>query len=170
MSNLAAIQAQLVDIRNVGSLKSLKLTLHVPEEHALKAIEAFGWPTGANPVPVALARLNLEKEVVCPDRQESISETRPDPAADKSPGRAERRPFDSLPLPQQAGILCQEGGFRAFLNEEFNYACETADDAADAVRERCNIASRSELGTNKKAAERFVSLREQYQAWRMVAV
>jgi hypothetical protein len=162
MSDLAAIQAQLVDIRNVGTHKSLKLTLHVPEEYALKAIEAFGWPTGANPVPVALARLNLEKEVVRPDRH--------DPAADKSPGRAEPRTFDSLPLPQQAGILCQEGGFRAFLNEEFNYACETADDAAEAVRERCNIASRSELGRNKKAAERFIELREQYQAWRMVVV
>jgi hypothetical protein len=163
MSNLAAIQAQLVDIRNVGSLKSLKLTLHVPEEHALKAIEAFGWPTGANPVPVALARLKDGVEASAPREEQK-------PASPGCVAPPARRPFDSLPLPQQAAMICDRGDFRAFLNEEFNYACETADDAAEAVRERCNIASRSELGRNKKAAERFIELREQYQAWRMVVV
>jgi len=54
----AAIAAQLVDMRNVGTHKVMKLTIHVPEEQALAAIAAFGWPTGVNPVPIAIARLN----------------------------------------------------------------------------------------------------------------
>lgn len=61
MNKPAAISAQLVDMRNVGTHKCLKLTLHVPEEQALDAIAAFGWPTGAAPVPVAIARLNQQE-------------------------------------------------------------------------------------------------------------
>jgi hypothetical protein len=56
MEKPAAILAALVDMRNVGTHKSLKLTLHIAEEHALDAIRAFGWPTGANPVLVGVGR------------------------------------------------------------------------------------------------------------------
>ena len=44
------IQAELVDVRNVGTTKSLKLTFHVPQERALAVIEKVGWPTGADPI------------------------------------------------------------------------------------------------------------------------
>jgi hypothetical protein len=46
-----------VDARNIGTHKSLKLTLHIPAEMAEAFIRDFGWPTAADPIPVALARL-----------------------------------------------------------------------------------------------------------------
>lgn len=58
MTDARAISAQLVDVRNIGVHKSIKLTIHVPEEQAMKVMELFGWPTMVAPVPVALARLN----------------------------------------------------------------------------------------------------------------
>jgi hypothetical protein len=57
MTDARAISAQLVDIRNVGTHKVVKLTIHAPQEHAMHIMELFGWPTQVDPVPVALARL-----------------------------------------------------------------------------------------------------------------
>lgn len=57
MDDATAISAQLVDARNIGTHKSLKLTLHIPAEMAEAFIRDFGWPTAAEPIPVALARL-----------------------------------------------------------------------------------------------------------------
>lgn len=164
----AAIQAQLVDMRNVGAHKSLKLTLHVPEEHALAAIEAFGWPTGANPVPVALARLQLGKEAMLAEDNNARPAPRPVPGTD-APGQAkERRPFTTLPLPQQAALLCADPVFRTFLREEHGRHCADKDEAADALRILCGVASRAEIQTNTKAGETFVCNRERFLAWKMV--
>ena len=58
MTQPAIITASLVDVRNLNTEKSVKLTLHVPAELAGSVFEAFGWPTATNPVPVVLARLN----------------------------------------------------------------------------------------------------------------
>lgn len=62
MNNRAAIAAQITDIRQRGTTKSVVLKVEIPEERALEAIQAFGWPTGANPVPVAIARLQEPEE------------------------------------------------------------------------------------------------------------
>jgi hypothetical protein len=57
MTRRAAIFGSLVDIRNVGAHKSVRLTVEVPAELAAAVIDTFGWPTHAEPVPVALARM-----------------------------------------------------------------------------------------------------------------
>lgn len=61
MSDYAAVTGSLVDVRNVGTHKCVKLSIEVPEEMALKVMESFGWPTGTNPVTVVVARLNTEQ-------------------------------------------------------------------------------------------------------------
>lgn len=147
----AAISAQLVDMRNVGTHKSLKLTLHVPEEYALKAIEAFGWPTGAHPVPVALARLTEEKP--------------------KAPGKVatEKR------LVQQAGILCADRMFQKFLDQ--THHDEVLDLLTDAplseeeiasefVRDYCGVKSRSEIILGSPAAEKWNTLAAEFEMWK----
>src|ERR1019366_2338507 len=58
MNEPAAIIASLVDVRNIAEHSSVVLKIHVPQERALEVIAAFGWPTGANPVAVAIARLD----------------------------------------------------------------------------------------------------------------
>jgi hypothetical protein len=53
----AVVTGSLTDIRNIGTDKSVKLTVHVPVELAMQVIDAFGWPSSVDPVPVAVARI-----------------------------------------------------------------------------------------------------------------
>lgn len=138
MTAPAAIQGQLVSIKNVSTHKSACLTIHVPEEYALKAIEAFGWPTMVNPVLVAIAKL--------------------DPSA--KPERKGGR------LAQKAGILCNEKAFWDFLQTYGLDGVKNAEEAADLVRRMCNnIASRAELDHDQAAALIFRDIELSYQAW-----
>ncbi len=56
----AVIAGNLVDAKNVNTHKVFRLVIDVPAEHAVRVIEAFGWPTMAAPVPVAVARLSKD--------------------------------------------------------------------------------------------------------------
>lgn len=144
MTAPAAIAAQLVDMRNVGTHKSLKLTLHVPEEYALKTIEAFGWPTMVDPVPVALARLD------------------PDQAAKPRPKVAvEKR------LTQQAGICCSDPVFRRFMVEEGKAYSPDESEVTIAVRSYCGVSSRSEIIPGSPAADKWDRLWGRFQAWKL---
>lgn len=58
MGNYAAVTGSLVDVRNIGTHKCVKLSIEVPQEMAMKVFESFGWPTGTEPVTVVVARLN----------------------------------------------------------------------------------------------------------------
>lgn len=146
MTKAAIISGSLVDVRNVGTHKSVKLTIHVPEELAMKVMEAFGWPTGVSPVAVAIARLD---EPV--SRRQSPTEERPGPALplpSVPPVRAEkeRRSFDILPCAQQAGILCGEPAFKKFLFEKFPKVWDsTLQDPGATVREICEVDSRADI-------------------------
>src|ERR1019366_6428507 len=75
MSEPAAIIASLVDVRNIAEHSSVVLKIHVPQERALEVIAAFGWPTGANPVPVAIAR--LDTDVAPPKLVEALGDVAP---------------------------------------------------------------------------------------------
>lgn len=77
-------------------------------------------------------------------------------------------PFEDLPLPQQAGILCNEPQFQRFAgircigpNAEL---CPGA--AAEYLRTVCHIKSRRELENDEGAATRFAALRTEFDAWR----
>ncbi len=79
-----------------------------------------------------------------------------------------RTPFDDLPSPQQAGILCNDPQFQRFaglrglgVNEDLN---PTA--AAEYLRTTCRIASRRDLASDASAAQRFQTLRSEFDAWR----
>ena len=85
MTELAIIAGTLVDVRNIGTHKSVKLTVHVPEELATKVVQAFGWPTMADPIPVAVARLDPVTKI------------------------------KTMSLTQQAAMCCQQPRFENFL-------------------------------------------------------
>lgn len=145
MASPAAIQGQLVSIKNVSTHKSACLTIHVPEEQALQAIEAFGWPTMVNPVPVALARID------------------PNAKPERKGGK----------LAQRAGILCNEGGFQRFVAERVAKMAgmsqpETiiaVEDIAVFIRHYCGVTSRADLDHNEEAARDFLDLEAEYKAW-----
>lgn len=220
MSNAAAIMASLVDVRNLGTEKCIKMTIHVPAEQAMQVLEAFGWPTAVNPVPVAIARLNQFAGEV-PTRANPVppaSVSRPgEPAPDESsevtvrrmppewpyigthsrpiePPRQvqvetepvgasnwiqsgdgdtirakSRRPFESLPLSSQAGMLCADPIFWAFVREEWDRPCESEGGAAHAMYHRYGILSRSEIQSQTLCGNYFIRDRDQFITWKLVA-
>lgn len=163
MTEAAIIAGALVDVRNVGTHKSVKLTIHVPEEHATRVVAAFGWPTGVNPVSVAIARLNPTKEVMPDNPQHNPPETQPRPVTDRQASpvgeNKPKREWGEMSPAQQAGILCNETAFHLFLREKHRNLWlgsikrlenngrpnEPADVAAATIRSLCNVMSRREI-------------------------
>lgn len=155
MTDHAAISAQLVDVRNVGQHKCVKLTLHVPAEQAGAVMEAFGWPTMVDPVPVALARLN--------DKPEEAAEK---PA--QSPVRVASH------MTTRAAICCNDPVFHAFLNETYRSTfpqahVQDADGAASLVRFLCDVQSRKEIIPGTRAGDKWDALYSKFIGWRDVA-
>ena len=78
-----------------------------------------------------------------------------------------RLPFDQMPAPQQAGILCNDPRFQRFAamrcglpGQQFG---ETA--AAAFLRSCCRITSRSALATDPAAAQAFEALKTSFDGW-----
>ena len=79
-----------------------------------------------------------------------------------------RQPFNTLPLPQQAGILCNDPRFQEFaaLRCGFQNVAFTFPATTKYLRDACQIDSRTELATTPEAAEKFNRLRTEFDAWR----
>lgn len=77
---------------------------------------------------------------------------------------SDKRPFDTLPRAQQAGILCQQDQFRDYLYSEHGHPFH--EDAAPFIRAHCGVLSRRDLDTNEIARDRFDRLRTSFDAWR----
>jgi hypothetical protein len=156
MTKLAAIEGQLVSIKNVSTHKSACLTIHIPEEYALKVIEAFGWPTMVAPVHVAIARMGVAEP------EPEVKPT-PETKSDKA-----KRKWDELSIAQQAGIMCNEIGFQKFVAERKGIAPQgviTVDDAATYVRQLCGVNSRANIEGKPDAEKKFRNLRIEYDNW-----
>ncbi len=158
MKDAAAIAAQLVNMRNVGTHKSLQLTLHIPEEYALKAIEAFGWPTMTNPVPVAVARLvqSTGKEVG------AETTNRAQPALGDVPARAPRNK-----LAQLAGMLSKTPLFQRYMEKAIpGYVDVSEEMAVEYIRGYCGVESRSHILPGTPAEDKFLKLYNNFLFWR----
>lgn len=164
MTEAAIISGSLVDVRNVGTHKSVKLTIHVPEELAMQVMEAFGWPTGVNPVEVAIARLNTKSSPAV-----SQAEKQPGPATPGKPvpvrADKEKRKWSELNYAQQAGIRCADPVFWAFLRETNRSNCNDEADAADFVRHVCGVASRKDINPAMASGLLWESLDAAYDDW-----
>jgi hypothetical protein len=160
MKDAAAIIAQLVDIRNVGQHKCMRLELHIPPEDAPLVMAAFGWPTMVNPVPVILARF------VPPAEREVEAETTNDtsetalPASVKHPVRAPRNE-----LARRAGILSKTPLFHRYI-EATTTSCDVTEEmAAEFIRGRCGVQSRAEIIPNSDAGTLFMELDRDFMLW-----
>lgn len=75
----------------------------------------------------------------------------------------DRKPFK---LSQQAGYLCTQPEFWAFITQTYGEPCHNKDDAADWVRKACGVESRSYLDANERAAETFRGIVKAYDEWK----
>ena len=137
MKGEAVIEGYLVKITQVDTHKSARLIIDIPQEQAMAALLAFGqWPTGSEPLRVAIARLD------------------PNAKPEKPKGGK---------LAQRAGIVCEEGAFITFLSEK--YPLRLGIGIVPLVREICGVESRVELDHDELAALKFNELLSQYKAW-----
>lgn len=144
----SVIQGVLVDAKNINIHKSIRLSIDVPAEFGAQIVKAFGWPTMAEPVAVAVARLNPE----------AVQET-------SEPLPKEHRPFKDLPPSTQSAIACNDARFRAFLHEVQEYECATEREAADYVRYFCEVDSRAKIKPGTVAAKKWAFLCSAYLGW-----
>lgn len=154
MNKPIVIQGSLVDVKNVNAHKCTRLSIDVPAELGAEIVKAFGWPTMAEPVPVAVARLvaGAMPKIAAPED-------------DKAP-----RPFASLPLPQQAALLCGREAFRRFAFEAEDYTGDVNGDAAEEqaaewLRRTCGVRSRKDIAYGTDAGTAFVQIYDRFHAW-----
>lgn len=167
MTDAAVISGTLVDVRNVGTHKSVKLTIHVPAELAPNIFKVFGWPTDVNPVHVAVARLDLVGSSAVEPRALNAE------AAGSNPARSAkaRQPFDEMKPSQQAGMLCDDVSFTKFLIERHSAewrgtAGSPFERCAIVVRSICDVRSRADITS---ANVRWRNLVRDYRAWQREA-
>lgn len=163
MSVPGVFRASVHGFRTVPSRGVVSITIEAPiEQHAeiARIAEHGAW--------VAVARLTQDaKEEPSPEKPTS-SPTQARPAHSQLPtppaqGGARKGPA------QMAGIVCNDPRFWRFLTEKY-FGVASAPDAAQAVREICGIASRSELGKDEQATAEWERLRNDYEVWlRVVA-
>lgn len=163
MADKPIIQASLVDTRNVGTDKELKIELRIPAEMATRFFEIFGWPTRVSPVPVALVPLKggSPQEAVSADAFERNPKEQKLEILDEAIGKLEtvkhREDFTKLSRVRQAGIRCSQPDFWGFLNDKFRNVSglpaplpvTSPDEAAIFVRWWCMVESRRELDNNR---------------------
>lgn len=140
MSDLSAVMGASTTVKTMAD-GSLRLAIDIEPRHAQAAFALFGSPG----TPVALARITNEAAV------EHDRQAQRDPEPEKPKGGA---------LAKLAGMLCADPEFWKFLTHQFSLeeVCEGGEDAAQIVREVCEIESRSELDWHTDAADRFHSL------------
>ena len=143
---MTAIAATFADFRPVKSRGVYQIILEVPAERANDALIALG----------GLPLFGSEQWVgVAPLVGKPQAEQQPSPPP--SPEKAkERRPFHTLPRSQQAALLCNDNRFWWWLSDKEDRRIgppppghppyvETEQEAADAVRSMCGVASRRDL-------------------------
>ena len=154
-------------MRNIAAHKCVRLEIHVPVEQAGEVMGAFGWPTMVDPVPVALARLDLsaaKPQEAGPDTRGIMNVALEH--IEHEEAKKPKRKFNDLGLPQQAALLGQREAFWTFLvDQEHAAQCSDAIQAAAFIRGHCGVASRSELAENSTEADKFLSLKAKFEDW-----
>lgn len=141
---MIAISATFSDFRIVKGRKVAQLIFETPLEAADEALRMLG----------GLPRPDAERWVgIAPLKAKPTAA--PAPVANDAPPK-ERRPFHTLPRSQQAALLCNDHRFWWWLSDKEDRRIgppppghppyvETEQEAADAVRSMCGVASRRDL-------------------------
>lgn len=143
-----AFKAAFSDFKLVKTRKVAQLIFEVPVEGADAALQTLGGlPRSDAEVWCGIARLAPEKPATA-SRNANGGDAK------------ERRPFKELPFPQQAALRCADLEFQQFLG------VGSADRAADRVRDRCGVPSRSEIRPETSAGILWERLNAEFTAWR----
>lgn len=157
MSQPMAIQATFSDFKLIRGRKCCQLVFEIPLEGADAALVSLGGlPQPSQEAWFGIARLDT---------------TQPKPKALSAPAQRdsdarERRAFPDLPIPAQAGIVCNEPAFWKYVHETTGERLADKTEAAVYVRKFCEVGSRTEIADNPRAKLRWELLLSDYWGWR----
>jgi hypothetical protein len=137
MTQPNVISGTYADLKFIKTRSVAQVVVEIPIEAADAFLKLFGAPQPGQEVPVAIARLMKNA-----------------PADSK-----ERKPFESLPLPQQVALRCNDARFQVFLEEK------NAEDAAAHIRLACGVVSRALIIPRSKAAPLWFEIEDRFQAY-----
>ena len=147
----AIFQGSYCDLKFVKSRSVAQITIEIPIEKAQEFVAAFGAPNPSAECPVAIARLDAS----------SKGAARVAEAMTK-----ERRKWSELPLSQQAAMRCNEAAFQKFVHEfSDGFYPIGAQYAAEFVRKRCDVQTRSDILTDNDAGMKWTALNRQFEMW-----
>jgi hypothetical protein len=155
MTAPAAFRATYSDMKLIKTRKCVQLVFEIPLEHYKAAEQVLG----GLPDPAAerwFGIAPLRADLGAPEK----------PAEAPAPAKA-KKDWRDLPPSQQAAIRCGEPIFWAFLREVHHYEPANAVDAAEAVREVCNVESRTAFNSDQRARVLWHQLDSQFQAWKV---
>jgi hypothetical protein len=137
----AAFQATFSDWRLIKGRKCVSICFEVPLEVANEAYAVLGgMPDPGRSVWCAIARLQ-------------------EPKSEPEKPQREKKRWGDMTAAQQAGVLCSDPLFAKYLG------VSTATEAADFVRDRCGISSRSLLDTDIVAKREWQRIVDEYRAY-----
>ena len=142
-----AFKATFSDCRLVKGRKVAQLVFEVPIEEVDQALSILGgMPQPTKEAWVGIARLDPKQTPQKPV----------EPAPNK---KGESGPFEELPYPQQAGILCADHSFQTFMGGN------GVEHTISLLYKRISIKSRSEIIPGSLAASQWRGLVERYRDW-----
>ena len=168
MSNRpATFSASYADWKLIKTRRCVQIVLEVSLEAANEAYEALGgMPNAGTETWVAVARLDLQAI------KETASGVAVREASDAHHGEQHgaSRPSKSwgeLEPSQQAGLLCNDPQFQAFLAADISVDRHVINEEAarNEVLLRCKIGSRSQIKPGSAAAQLWRTLVSDYRAW-----
>ncbi len=157
----SVFQATFYDQKPLKTHGSHLFVFEVPNELADEALRILGGlPRHAkeHAVWVGIARIDPDK-------------ANPAKAVNEAPKPADEpkiaRPFNELPLSQQAALRCQDRDFRAFLRAIYpeHAPINNAEQAAYVVRSLCGVSSRADILSGTQAGGRWLLLMSAYESF-----
>ncbi len=188
---MTAFRATYSDWKLIRSRKVVQVVLELPIELSNQAYDVLGgMPNPASEIWVGVARLQSENDDETPKEAANPAPTSKSAAAPEQPARAltgeeqevmhralhrstdkpvrAPRPFTSLPLSQQAAMLCQEAAFGRFFEEVYDEHVNRSGDVPNILRRRCGVASRREFAPDNEAGKMFIRYRDEFLAWKLI--
>lgn len=174
MKNAAVVQGCYVHFEFKSGLKVGRIHIDIPQEYNNLFLKMFGSPDRANPVPVALARLQPDTGAQAPedngpDSNPACTGALPDSgaAAPMRESKGEdrpRTPFKDLPRSQQAAIKCQDLDFQQWIGvERARLGLISGAECADRIiKSKLEIGSKKTLDGNQFYADRWDALLTDY--------
>lgn len=151
MNDNCAIMGCYTTFKHIKTRKVVVLEIEISEENFQEVITKLGMPIGGESKPVAVALMNKEKvDIGIPISEELEKKT------------------EGEKLRIRAVLLCKNKDFQSYIYHtvgDNNLWRPNEESAKQYMLKTCCIDSRSELVTDKDAAQTFLNIEDSFKDW-----